>query len=428
MREGAPDHGVLEVLLARPTELMALVGAEGAAVVSGRSVMTCGRTPPPALVQDIATWVDEKEAFRPFSTASLGAMFPRGREAGDVASGLLTFALPGGSHERLLWFRPEIIQTVTWGGDPTKPVAAGSGEHLHPRHSFALWREEVKLRSHPWTASDLEAADELRRHAVEVDLERRLVSEQRAVQARDELIAVVSHDLRSPLTAILMTAETISRSAPAGDEERARLHVGAERIRRTATHMKALIDDLLDLAVIEANRFALHLQAVESRVLVEEALMAASPLAEAKRITLAVELIDSPRLQADPERILRVLSNLLGNAIRFTPETGTITVRTERRGDELLITVVDTGPGIAADQLPHIFERYWRARPASQVGAGLGLHIAKGIVEAHGGRIWAESSAAGARLSFTLPLGLESKARQQPQGKAATPVRSSPGL
>ena len=116
--------------------------------------------------------------------------------------------------------------------------------------------------------------------------------------------------------------------------------------------MKALIDDLLDLARIEAQRFALHLKSVESRDLVEEALLAASPLAEAKRITLAVELIDSPRLEADPERIFRVLSNLLGNAIKFTPEGGTITVRAERRGDELSIAVADTGPGIAADQLP----------------------------------------------------------------------------
>jgi signal transduction histidine kinase len=317
---------------------------------------------------------------------------------------LLTFALPGAPRRRLLWFRPEIIKTVNWGGDPTKPVAADS-ERLRPRRSFALWREEVRFHSHRGGGSDLEAADELRRRAIEVDLERRLLSEQRAVRARDELIAVVSHDLKNPLSAILMQAESMLKRASVGSEESLRLlHVGAERIARSATHMKALIEDLLDLARIETQRFTLHLQSVESRVLLDEALLAALPLAETKRITLAVDLIDLPRLEADPERIFRVLSNLLGNAVKFTPEGGTITLRAAPRGDELMITVIDTGPGIAADHLPHVFERYWQARPASQAGAGLGLYIARGIVEAHGGRIWAESSAGGAMLIFTLPL------------------------
>jgi signal transduction histidine kinase len=143
---------------------------------------------------------------------------------------------------------------------------------------------------------------------------------------------------------------------------------------------------------------------VESRELVEEALLVASPLAQAKRITLTVELIDAPRLEADPERIFRVLSNLLGNAIKFTPDGGTITIRTERRDDNLSIAVADTGPGIPADQLPHVFERYWKAQSKSPAGSGLGLYIASGIVEAHGGKIWAESSAAGARFTFILPL------------------------
>ena len=236
-----------------------------------------------------------------------------------------------------MWFRPEFIQTVSWGGDPNKPVAADSGDRLRPRHSFALWREEVRLRSHPWTASNLEAADELRRRAIEVDIARRFLSEQRAVRARNDLLAVVSHDLRGPLSGVLLQTEVMLRLTRGGDEEGAgALRGSAERIRRSAAHMKALTDDLLDLASIEAHRFALHLKSVESRELVEEALLAASPLAEAKRITLAVELIDVPRLEADPERIFRVLSNLLGNAIKFTPEGGTITVRAERRGDDLV--------------------------------------------------------------------------------------------
>jgi signal transduction histidine kinase len=202
---------------------------------------------------------------------------------------------------------------------------------------------------------------------------------------------------------VLLQTEVMLHLTGAGDKGADVLRGSAERIRRSAVHMKALTDDLLDLASIEAHRFALHLRSVESRELVEDAMLAASPLAEAKRITLAVELIDVPRLEADPERIFRVLSNLLGNAIKFTPEGGTITIRTERRDQNLSIAVADTGPGIAADQLPHVFERYWKAESTSQ-GSGLGLYIASGIVEAHGGKIWAESSAAGARFTFTLPL------------------------
>ena len=405
MRESPPEVNVLEALLARPKELMGIVSAGGVAVVSGGEVVTRGHTPLPPLIQDIAAWVDQNEGFRPFATASLGGAFPPARVSSDVASGLLTFALPGASPRRLLWFRPEFIQTVSWGGDPNKPVAAPSGDRLRPRHSFALWREEVRLRSHPWTASNLEAADELQRRAVEIDLQRRFLSEQRAVRARDDLLAVVSHDLRNPLSSIQLQADVLLHAPSAGDEGRARiLRDSAERIRRSATHMKALTDDLLDLASIEAHRFALRLQSVESRYLIEEALLAASPLAEAKRITIAVESIDMPALQADPERILRVLSNLLGNAIKFTPEGGKITVRAESRDGNLSIAVADTGPGIPADDLPHVFDRYWKAAAASKPGSGLGLYIASGIIEAHGGKIWAESSAGGARFTFTLPI------------------------
>ena len=346
MRESAPEDDGLESLLSRPKELMGLVGADGVALVSGGEVMVAGRTPPPALIQEIATWAEAKGGSRPYATASLGARFPRAQQASDVASGLLTFALPGAPQRRLLWFRPELIQTVSWGGDPNKPLTADSRDRLSPRHSFALWQEEVRLRSHPWTASNLEAADELQRRAIEVDIARRLLGEQRAVRARDEVARRGVHDLRGPLSAVLLQAEAMLRVTGTSDKAASVLHGSAGRIRRSAAHMKALTDDLLDLASIEANRFALRLRPVDSRELVEDALLAASPLAEAKRLNLALELIDVPRLEADPERIFRALSNLLGNAIKFTPEGGTVTIRTERRGDDLSIAVADAGPAL----------------------------------------------------------------------------------
>jgi signal transduction histidine kinase len=270
-----------------------------------------------------------------------------------------------------------------------------------------VWREEVRLRAWPWTTSNLEAANELQRRAIEVDLERRVSSEQRAVRARDELLAVVSHDLQNPLASVLLEAKSMLRVIGSENEKSAAhlLRECAEGIQESATRMIALTNELLDHASIESHRIQLHREVIESGKLVEEAVRSASPPAAAKGITFAVELIDSPSLKADRERVFRVLSNVLGNAIKFTPDRGTIAVRAEQRGDDLSISVADTGPGIAPDHLPHVFERYWKGASTTAPGSGLGLYIAREIVEAHGGKMWAESSAAGARFTFTLPLG-----------------------
>jgi signal transduction histidine kinase len=304
-----------------------------------------------------------------------------------------------------MWFRPEVIQTVNWGGDPTKPVDAEAGQRLRPRHSFALWKEEVRARSRPWTASDLEAADELQRRATEVDIERRLSSEQRAVRARDELLAVVSHDLGNPLSVILLESANLLGHLPETGDPRARsLRESAELIRRSTTRMKALIEDLLELERLGAKSFPLDVQPVESRDLLEDAVTDAQPLADAKHISLVLDLSDPPKIDADPHRISQVLSNLLGNAIKFTPEGGTVTVCARPRDGVLSVTIADTGSGIAPEDLAHIFDRYWRPKGSQGEGTGLGLYIARGIVEAHGGRVWAESSPQGATFVFALPL------------------------
>ena len=282
---------------------------------------------------------------------------------------------------------------------------ADAGKPLRPRHSFAVWKEEVRARSHPWSPSDLEAADELHRRATEVDLERRLSSEQRAVRARDELLAVVSHDLGNPLSVILLEAAHLLTHLPeAGDPLARTLRDSVEHIRRSTARMKALIDDLLELETLGAKSLTLDVQPVESRDLLEDALIDAQPLADDKHISIVLDLSDPPKIDADPRRISQVLSNLLGNAIKFTPGGGTITVRARSRDGALSVTVADTGRGIAPDDLPHIFDRYWRPKGSEAEGTGLGLYIARGIVEAHGGRVWAESSPQGATFVFTLPL------------------------
>jgi two-component system, chemotaxis family, sensor kinase Cph1 len=167
--------------------------------------------------------------------------------------------------------------------------------------------------------------------------------------------------------------------------------------------MNTLIRDLLDLAKLEAGRFTLQCDECEINELIEESLLILRPLAEAKWITLTSDL-RGDLVNVDRDRIFQVLSNLVGNAIKFTPGRGSIFVRAEAVNAEVWVTVSDTGTGIPPDQLANLFDRYWQARPSDQEGCGLGLFIAKGIIEAHGGRIWTEARAgAGATFVFTLP-------------------------
>ncbi len=402
-QDDAPNN-VLESLLARSSELLRLVDAEGVAVLEGTGEpVTAGRTPPPAFIQEIAKWLEDRTST--FSTASLATQFPGAVEAKDVASGLLTFALPGLPLRRLLWFRPEIVRTVTWGGDPAKPVERDHSMRLHPRASFAAWKEEVRLQSHPWTDGDLAAAEDLRRYALEIDLERQVLRASRAVFAREEILAIVSHDLRNPLGVVQLDAAELKTWEIPGDKDVAdKLRASADRILRSVGLMTRLIADLLDMAKIDAGRLDLRKQPEASRPLIEDVLRILEPLAHAKQITIEKELTEAPPVNADRDRIFYVLSNIIGNAIKFTPERGTITLRTERRRDELVIVVDDSGPGIPPEQRAHVFDRYRRGH-ASKDGSGLGLYIAKGIVLAHGGGIWAEAApGGGARFCLTLPL------------------------
>ncbi len=395
----------LEPLLGRPAELLGLVGATGAAVVHDEAVITVGTAPGEATVRELAAWLDTRAGAGVVASASVAGELPGMEAHRATVSGVLGFALPGPVRRRLLWFRPELVQTVSWGGDPHKPVELDAGTRLHPRRSFALWREELRLRSEPWSAGAVEAAEDLRRHVVEIDLARQVEREQRAVRVRDDLVAVVSHDLKNPLGLIQMQAAALREGAAEDESERAgRLRTGMDRIQRAVDRMNALVNDLLDLAKIEAGRFELHRQDAPVEEIVEEALALLRPLAEARRITLEAEVPPVVRVNADRERVFQVLSNLVGNAIKFTPEAGRVTLHVTADERNVRFAVTDTGPGIPESQREHLFDRYWQAPAKRKAGTGLGLYIAKGIVEAHGGAIWFEQpSSGGASFHFTLP-------------------------
>lgn len=222
-----------------------------------------------------------------------------------------------------------------------------------------------------------------------------------AVATRDEVMGVVAHDLRNPLGAITMTASLL-----ATETELDKAHQRARSIERIATRMEFLIRTMLDVTSLDAGTFTIQPAPCALDDLVRETQVLFEPLARGKQITLDLRP-SAPGLvvRADRERVLQVISNLIGNALKFTPRGGRITVGHERDGEEVRFTVADTGPGIPPDLQARVFDRLWMRGTSGAKGTGLGLFIAKGIVEAHGGRIWVESVAgAGARFFFTLPL------------------------
>lgn len=226
-----------------------------------------------------------------------------------------------------------------------------------------------------------------------------------ANRQRQDVLAMVSHDLRSPLNAILFVAQSMLRTPVASDRRKGD-RKKAEIVKRCADRMNRLIQDLLDLTSIEAGHLSVDLRRTALAPTIQAALDAAVPAADAKRQRLDLRLPEEPLVVlCDGCRIIQVLSNLVGNAIKFTPPGGAIRVSAERVSQWVLVRVSDTGPGIAEAHLPHVFERYWQARETASKGTGLGLYIAKGIIDAHGGDIGVFSELGrGATFHFTLPF------------------------
>ncbi len=223
---------------------------------------------------------------------------------------------------------------------------------------------------------------------------------QAAVAAREELLAVVSHDLKNPLNAILLREDLLERQH-AGDRE---LADHGRWVRRAVGNMQRLIRDLLDAASLDAHRLMLDLEAGDLGAVVDEVVDALGPIATEAGIEIERRLPEACTARFDRERLAQVVYNLVGNAVKFTPARGRITISAAARSAELHVTVTDTGRGIAPEVLPRIFERYFTTEHGRR-GTGLGLHIAKGIVEAHGGRIWATSvPGEGATFHFTIPV------------------------
>ncbi|OFZ19452.1 MAG: hypothetical protein A2Z20_05330 [Bdellovibrionales bacterium RBG_16_40_8] len=224
----------------------------------------------------------------------------------------------------------------------------------------------------------------------------------RTIKSREDILAIVSHDLKNPLSNIGLASQVLRKSEKLNKDQ---LRGFIDQVQRSANLMKRLIDDILDFSVIEEGKLSITKKVEKVSEVFTPVIDAAKRQSENKKQILEVDIsLAQPSVFCDAYRIGQVLSNLLTNAIKFTPEGGIITVSVRQHVDGVLVLVSDTGSGMAAEDLPNIFNRFWQANRSTRAGSGLGLSIAKGIVEAHGGKIWVESELGkGSVFYFTIP-------------------------
>lgn len=297
------------------------------------------------------------------------------------------------------------------------PAAAQSPEHLRALQA-ASPRSVIMVplmvgsrclgalgisRTERFDARDLPLAEEVaRRCALYLENAQLHRAEKRATRARDDVLAIVAHDLRNPLNSIALQMQLLLRRRADAD---GRWVDPVQRIHSSVARMNQLIQDLLDVARLEAGELSMKLTPLAPEQILAEVMEAQQPLAAAAQIELRCEpAAGLPAVRADQGRLLQVFQNLISNALKFTPTGGQITIGAAARKDLVEFHVSDTGQGIPAAHLTHLFDRYWQADRADRRGIGLGLSIVQGIVQAHGGRVSVQSTpGGGSRFAFTIP-------------------------
>jgi light-regulated signal transduction histidine kinase (bacteriophytochrome) len=386
---------------------MALVDASGAAVVLAKECLTVGATPPEDMIRALIDWLSTtRHADEVFATDCLAAQWPQARDWAASASGLLAISISQIHRSYVLWFRPELVQTVKWSGDPRKPQLP-EGNPLHPRKSFEIWKETVRLKSTPWSSAQLAAVNSLRNAVIGIvmrkaeelaDLTAELTRSNKELEA---FSYSVSHDLRAPFRHIVGYAELLKEEQAVRDNTRALRYV--DTIIESAHAAGKLVDGLLGFS--QAGRTVLSKRPVDVDQVLRECLRILEPDLKNRRIEWQVHPLGNAL--ADPTMLRQVFQNLLSNALKYTRarEVTQIRVaRTEQDGD-IVFCVQDNGVGFDmryVDKLFGVFQRLHRMEEFE--GSGIGLANVRRIAERHHGRAWAEGEIdQGATFYFALP-------------------------
>ncbi len=404
----AEDH-FIQGLTQHPGELLALAAADGAAVVFNGAYALLGRTPDETGVRAIIDWLGRDQAqHEVYQTDTLSAEMPGADAFADTASGLLAIAISQLHPSFVLWFRPEVVQTVNWGGDPRKASAPEPGAlRLHPRKSFEMWKETVRLKSLPWSPVEVDTAATLRNAIVGIVMRKA----EELAQLTDELTRSnkeleafsysVSHDLRAPFRHIVGYAELLKSDDTVQLHDRGRRYL--DTIIESAFSAGKLVDDLLGFS--QMGRATLMPIKVDMNRLVDEVRRTMKPDMNDREIDWQVA--DLAASWGDPSMLRLVIQNLLSNAVKYTRPRAVarIEVGSERNQKETVYWVRDNGTGFDmayVDKLFGVFQRLHRMEDFE--GTGIGLANVRRIVERHGGRAWAEGQVdKGATFYFALP-------------------------
>ncbi len=414
------DANPLSALSADAQALLDLTGARGAAVSYEDEWVLLGQTPQEEEVRALATWAKAQMCEGIYATDRLPLLYPPARRFKDTAAGLLAIGLPAEDHHCILWFRPEVIQTVLWAGDPHKPAKLDpESQKIGPRASFAAWKQTVRRRALPWEPERLEFALSLRRGLIEIVLRRaaetsRLNAElTKAVHARDEFLSMASHELKTPVFTLELALTRLMRTAQRqGALPLEQVISQTEMLLRQTRRLEQLVALLLDISKISEGRLLLELEEVSLASLVDELVELHAEQITAARCEI-VRRVDADLVGCwDRLRLAQVLENLLSNAIKYGAG-GKVEIAASRLGRWVEIAITDQGIGIEPEAQSRIFERFERAASASHyAGMGLGLWIVRKIVESLGGSIALRSSP-GVGSTFLVRLPLASREEEK---------------